>query len=114
MIIFIDDILIYSRNRDEHEEYLRIALETLKKHQLYAKFSKCEFWLNRVHFLKYVVSKERVSIDPSKIEVVSNCKAPKSIIEVQSLPDRERNMNGPRNEVHEDLSYEEKLVQILD
>ena len=67
IIVFIDDILVYS-SQEEHGEHLRITLETLKKHCLYAKFSKCEFWLEKVQFLGHVISKEGVSVDPSKFK----------------------------------------------
>ena len=60
VIIFIDDILVYSSNESEHEEYLRIVIGTLRKHQLYAKFSKCEFWLSEVAFLGHVISAEGI------------------------------------------------------
>ena len=72
MIVFIDDILIYSKSRKEHEEHLRIVLEVLREKKLYAKFSKCEFWLDSVSFLVHVVSKDGVMVDPSKIEAVKN------------------------------------------
>ena len=85
VIVFIDDILIYSKTQKEHEEHLEIVLQTLKDHKLYAKFSKCEFWLDRVHFLGHVVSAEGISVDPAKIEAVSNWKAPKSVTEVRSF-----------------------------
>ena len=71
VIVFIDDILIYSRNREEHEEHLRTTLQILKEQQLYAKFSKCEFWLDKVHFLGHVVSSEGIAVDPDKIAVVN-------------------------------------------
>ena len=70
VIVFINDILIYSRSSEQHEEYLRLALQTLKEHQLYAKFSKCEFLLGKVHCLGHVVSGEGISLDPVKIEAV--------------------------------------------
>ena len=85
VIVFIDDILIYSKTQKEHEEHLEIVLQTLKDHKLYAKFSKCEFWLDRVHFLGHVVSAEGIYVDPAKIEAVSNWKAPKSVTEVRSF-----------------------------
>ena len=66
VIVFIDDILIYSKSPEEHEEHLRLALQTLKEHQLYAKFSKCEFWLRKVHFLGHVVSAEGISVTLQK------------------------------------------------
>ncbi|KAL8125862.1 hypothetical protein AgCh_013241 [Apium graveolens] len=72
VIVFIDDILIYSRTEAEHVEHLRIALGILKEEQLYAKFSKCEFWRNEVQFLGHAINKEGVLVDPSKIEAVSN------------------------------------------
>ena len=72
VIVFIDDILIYSKSRKEHEEHLRIVLELLREKRLYAKFSKCEFWLDSVSFLGHVVSKDGVMVDPSKIEAVKS------------------------------------------
>ena len=64
IIVFIDDILVYSGNPEEHSEYLRIVLQTLRERQLYAKLSKCQFWLDRVTFLGHVISAEGVSVDP--------------------------------------------------
>ncbi|GJT77848.1 putative reverse transcriptase domain-containing protein [Tanacetum coccineum] len=72
MIVFIDDIIIYSRNEKEHEEYLKTILELLKKEELYAKFSKCEFWINTVKFLGHVIDSSGIQVDPAKIEVVKN------------------------------------------
>ena len=69
-VVFIDDILIYSKTKEEHEEHLRLALNRLREHQLYAKFSKCEFWLEQVTFLGHIVSKNRMAVDPSKIEAI--------------------------------------------
>ncbi|KAI3773903.1 hypothetical protein L1987_48442 [Smallanthus sonchifolius] len=76
IIVFIDDILIYSKNRDEHEEHLRLILELLKQEQLYAKLSKCEFWIREVQFLGHVVNKKGIHVDPSKIEAIKNWAAP--------------------------------------
>ena len=70
MVVFIDDILIYSATAEEHEQHLRTVLERLSQHQLYAKFSKCEFWLEEVAFLGHVLSTEGVAVDPTKIEAV--------------------------------------------
>ncbi|XP_048132162.1 uncharacterized protein LOC115741886 [Rhodamnia argentea] len=67
VIVFIDDILIYSKSNEEHKQHLRVVLRTLREHSLYAKFSKCEFWLNKVAFLGHVISGEGISVDPSKI-----------------------------------------------
>ena len=67
IVVFIDDKLIYSKTEEEHAEHLRTVLETLWRHKLYAKFSKCEFWLEKVAFLRHVVSVGGISIDPEKI-----------------------------------------------
>ena len=72
VIVFIDDILVYSKYSLEHEEHLRIVLSTLRDKQLYAKFSKCEFWLDRVIFLGHVISAEGVYVDPNKIVTIVN------------------------------------------
>ena len=70
VVVFIDDILVYSKDRDEHEKHLRLVLQTLREEKLYEKLSKCEFWLEKVLFLGHFVSKEGVSVDPAKIEAV--------------------------------------------
>ncbi|GJT05470.1 putative reverse transcriptase domain-containing protein [Tanacetum coccineum] len=85
VIVFIDYILIYSKTREEHVEHLRLVLELLKKEKLYAKFSKCEFWLREVQFLRHVVNGNGIHVDPSKIEAVKNWKAPRAPSEVQSF-----------------------------
>ena len=85
VIIFIDDILVYSGSSEEHSEHLRIVLQTLREQQLYAKLSKCQFWLDRVAFLGHVISVEGVSLDPQKIEAVVNWKPPKNVSEVRSF-----------------------------
>ena len=69
-MVFVDNILIYSKSEEEHEDHLRIVLQTLRDHQLYAKFSNCEFWLTKVKFLGHVVSASGVSVDPEKVEAV--------------------------------------------
>jgi hypothetical protein len=75
MVVFIDDILIYSQNEEEHVEHLRVVLTGLRDHQLYAKFSKYEFWLKRVPFLGHVLSEDGISIDPTKVQEVLDWKA---------------------------------------
>ena len=70
VVVFIDNILIYSQSKEEHEDHLRIVLQALRGHQLYAKFNKCEFWITEVKFLGHVVSTSSVSVDPKKVEAV--------------------------------------------
>ena len=85
MVVFVDDILIYSKTEEEQENHLRIFLRALKEHQLYAKFSKCEFWLTEVKFLGHVVSTLGVSVDPEKVEVVMSWERLKSVFEKRSF-----------------------------
>ena len=85
VIVFVDDILIYSQSEWEHEYHLRIFLQLLRDHQLYAKFSKCEFWLAEVRFLGHVVSASGVSVDPEKVEAVMSWERPKSVFEIRSF-----------------------------
>ncbi|CAN4123632.1 unnamed protein product [Withania somnifera] len=85
VIVFIDDILIYSRNESDHEHHLRLVLRTLREHRLYAKFSKCEFWLESVAFLGHVVSKDGIRVDPAKIQAVCDWPRPTTVIEIRSF-----------------------------
>ncbi|GKC03983.1 putative reverse transcriptase domain-containing protein [Tanacetum coccineum] len=85
VIVFIDYILIYSKSKEEHEIHLRLVLELLKKEKLYAKFSKCEFWLQEVYFLGHVVNQNGIHVDPTKIEAVKNWKAPTKPSEIRSF-----------------------------
>jgi hypothetical protein len=82
VVVFIDDILIYSRSMAEHEEHLQIVLQRLRDHQLYAKFSKCEFWIKKVPFLGHVVSPEGIAVDSSKVKEVLEWKPPTTVSEV--------------------------------
>ena len=81
-IVFIDDILIYSKTETEHDEHLHKGLETLRANKFYAKFSKCEFWLKHVAFLGHVVSSEGVFVDPAKIEAITSWSRPSTVSEV--------------------------------
>jgi hypothetical protein len=85
IVVFIDDILVYSRNEEEHEGHLHLVLQKLLDHKLYAKLSKCEFWLKQVTFLGHVVSKGGISMDPSKVQDVLSWKAPMSVSDIQSF-----------------------------
>ncbi|GJU24029.1 putative reverse transcriptase domain-containing protein [Tanacetum coccineum] len=82
VIIFIDDILIYSKSKEEHAEHLKLILELLKKEELYAKFSKCEFWLSKVQFLGHVIDSEGIHMDPAKIESIKDWASPKAPTEI--------------------------------
>ena len=82
MVVFIDDILIYSENEAYYAEHLRIVLSWLRDHKLYAKFNKCEFWLSKVPFLGHILSEDAISVDPSKVQEVMDRKAPTSVHEV--------------------------------
>ena len=75
-MVFIDDILVYSRDEQEHEQHLKIVLQTLREKKLYAKLSKCDFWLKEISFLGHIVSAEGVRVDHVKIEAVVNWKPP--------------------------------------
>ena len=85
VIVFIDDILIYSQSKRVHEDHLRVVLQLLRDHQLYAKFSKCEFWLTEVRFLGHKVLASGVSVDPEKVEAVMSYERPKSVFEIRSF-----------------------------
>ncbi|XP_070013395.1 uncharacterized mitochondrial protein AtMg00860-like [Nicotiana sylvestris] len=85
VIVFIDDILIYSRSETNHAEHLRIVLQTLQDHKLYAKFSKCEFWLKSVAFLGHIISGEGEKVDSQKIEAVKNWPRPTSVSDIRSF-----------------------------
>ncbi|WVZ75713.1 LOW QUALITY PROTEIN: hypothetical protein U9M48_023748 [Paspalum notatum var. saurae] len=84
VVVFIDDILIYSKNEEEHREHLRIVLTRLREHKFYAKFSKCAFWLKEVSFLGHILS-EKGPLIPKKVESVLNWKQPESVTEIRSF-----------------------------
>ena len=85
VVVFVDDNLIYSQSEVEHEDHLRIVLHLLRDHQVYAKFSKCEFWLAEVGFLGSVVSASGVSVDPGKVEAMISWEKPNSVFEIRSF-----------------------------
>ncbi|KAG8474400.1 hypothetical protein CXB51_033844 [Gossypium anomalum] len=85
VVVFINDILVYSRDEEEHAEHLRTVLQILREKQLYAKFSKCEFWLREVGFLGHIVSAEGIRVDPSKISAIVNWSPPKNVSEIRSF-----------------------------
>jgi hypothetical protein len=85
VMVFIDDILVYSRSEEGHEEHLHLVLQELRDHKLYAKLSKCEFWLKWVAFLGHIVSKGGISVDPSKVQDVLSWNGSMSVGDIQSL-----------------------------
>ncbi|GKB13898.1 putative reverse transcriptase domain-containing protein [Tanacetum coccineum] len=85
VIVFIDDILVYSKSKEDHEVHLKLVMELLKKEKLIAKFSKCEFWLQEVRFLGHVVNSDGIHVDPSKVEAVKTWKVPKTPSELRSF-----------------------------
>jgi hypothetical protein len=84
-VVFIDDILIYSSTAEEHEQHLRVVLEKLRQNQLYAKFSKCDFWLEEVAFLGHVLTTEGVTVDPVKTEAVKEWEQPRNVTNICSF-----------------------------
>nr|XP_027127756.1 uncharacterized protein LOC113743869 [Coffea arabica] len=85
VVVFIDDILIYSKTREEHAKHLEVVLQILREHKLYAKFSKCEFWLTEISFLGHRVSEDGIAVDPAKVEAIMNWKQPETPTEVRSF-----------------------------
>jgi hypothetical protein len=85
VVVFIDDILIYSKNREDHMRHLRTILRKVRAHQLYAKLSKCEFWLEKIAFLGHILTAEGIEVDPSKVEAVSKWRQPSNVSEVRSF-----------------------------
>jgi hypothetical protein len=82
VVVFIDDILIYSKNEEEHAKHLRIVLMRLREHQLYAKFSKCVFWLEEIQFLGHILSANGIAVDPNKVKDILEWKPPNIVHQV--------------------------------
>ena len=85
MVVFIDDILVYSKSEEEHVEHLRLVLQVLRESKLYANPSKCDFWLEEVKFLGHVISREGIAVDPAKIDAVLAWKQPQTVTDVRSF-----------------------------
>ncbi|GKE63776.1 putative reverse transcriptase domain-containing protein [Tanacetum coccineum] len=85
IIVFIDDILIYSKDKKEHEEHLKAILELLKKEKLYAKFLKCKFWISKVQFLGHVIDRRGIYVDPAKIESIKDWASPKTPMKIRQF-----------------------------
>ena len=83
VVVFVDDILISSKTEEDNEDHLRVVFQTLRDHQLYAKFSKCEVWITEVRFQGYIVSASGVSVDPEKVEAFMSWERPKSVFEIR-------------------------------
>ena len=87
VVVFIDDILIYSRTKEDHQEHLHTVLKTLVDHRFYAKLKKCDFWMEKVHFLGHVISAKGISVDPGKIAAIVDWPRPTNVIDLRSVKD---------------------------
>ena len=85
VVVYLDDILVFSKNEEEHAEHLRLVLEKLREHQLYAKFSKCEFWLPEVTYLGHVISKDGIAVNPERVQAILDWTPPKNVKQVRSF-----------------------------
>ncbi|XP_071933774.1 uncharacterized protein [Coffea arabica] len=109
VVVFIDDILIYSKTREEHVKHLEIVLQILREHKLYAKFSKCEFWLDEISFLGHKVSKDGIAVDSAKVEAVMNWKQPETPTEIRSF----LGLAGKANVVADALSRKAQVAGLM-
>jgi hypothetical protein len=87
VIVFLDDILVYSKSEEEHEHHLKMVLQVLREHQLYAKLSKCSFHQKQIHYLGHIISKDGIVVDPEKIEAIREWSVPNNVTEVRSFMD---------------------------
>jgi hypothetical protein len=85
VLVFIDDILVYSRSKEEHEEHLKLVLQVLREHKLYAKLSKCDFFQRQVHYLGHVISEKGVAVDPDKIKAIIDWPTPRDVTDIRSF-----------------------------
>jgi hypothetical protein len=85
VLVFIDDIMIYSKSKEEHEEHLKSLLQVLREHKLYVKFSKCDFFSKRVNYLGHVITKEGVAVDPDKIKSIMDWPTPRDVFDIKSF-----------------------------
>jgi hypothetical protein len=85
VIFFLDDILIYSKTKEEHEQHLRMVLQVLRDHKLYAKLSKCIFYQKKIHYLGHIISADGIAVDPEKINSIRGWPTPRNVIEVRSF-----------------------------
>jgi hypothetical protein len=85
VIVFLDDILVYSKSEEEHEHHLRMVLQVLREHQMYEKLSKCSFYQNKIHYLGHIIFEEGIAVDPENIEAIKGWITPKNVIEFRSF-----------------------------
>ena len=85
VIVFLDEILVYSKLEEEHEQHLRMVLQVLREHQLYAKLSKCQFYQRQIHYLGHIISEEGIVVDPEKVEAIREWSVPRNVAEVRSF-----------------------------
>jgi hypothetical protein len=85
VVVFIDDILIFSKDGEEHDEHLHLVMQKLRENQLYAKLNKCEFWLKEVSFLGHIIFEGGISVDPSKVNDVLSWKTPQNVLDIRSF-----------------------------
>jgi hypothetical protein len=85
VILFLDDILVYSKSEEEHEHHLRMVLKVLREHQLYAKLNKCSFYQNKIHYLGHIILEEGIVMDPEKVDAIKGWTTPKNVTEFRSF-----------------------------